>query len=263
MMERELSLDLFFGRKKLMFEDKYIRNFNFAGEFSEINRFTQRASMKFGQTFLDKPYSDHLDEAIKLSPEETLAIFGRKLKELSSKEFNLSFISQAHNPKDEFVLKFERGGILENYEITATDKFETEIVKLLNKCKITLNNIRYVYEQIEKELYGVGLENLDPHFRVPLNSTQKAYILRLFNSINSKNEKNRVSKVAKGMVLRLLVGSTNENIGKSPLGMSMEYSDVLHEDEEIAKDFLDGLKADNSIVIGNLPAIVELLKKHN
>jgi hypothetical protein len=71
--------------------------------------------------------------------------------------------------------------------------------------------------------------------------------------------KSKVMRVAKGMILRQLVGSTNENIGKSPLGMSMEYSDVLHDDEELDEKFLEGLNNDPSLVLSNLPSIVQAL----
>jgi hypothetical protein len=146
MIERELSLDMFYGRKKLMFEDKYIRNFNFAGEFSEINNSVQLVSMKFGQTFLDKPESDYIQNAIGESAEETMAIFARKLKELSQQQFDLNLISGIGNKQDEFVIKFENDYILETGESPETDQLETKIVKQLNDSKITLNNVRYVYE---------------------------------------------------------------------------------------------------------------------
>jgi hypothetical protein len=116
MIERELSLDLFFGKKRLMFEEKYIRNFNFSREFNEINTSVQTVAMKFGQTFMDKPESDYIQNAIQLSTEETMAIFARKLKELSYHEFDLNLIKGVSDNKDEFVIQFENDYLLDNGE---------------------------------------------------------------------------------------------------------------------------------------------------
>jgi hypothetical protein len=107
-------------------------------------------------------------------------------------------------------------------------------------------------------MFSVGLGNLDPQYNTDITEAQKTALQALFAPLDA-SDKERVLKVAKGMILRQLVGSTNENIGKSPLGMSMEYSDVLHNDEELDEKFLAGLNADAGLVLSNLPSIVQIL----
>ena len=255
MVERELSIDLFFGRKKLMFEEQYIRNFNFSMEFSEVNNNVQIVAMKFGQTFMDAPDNKYVHQAIEKSAQETLVIFARKLKDLAQKKFDLNLICGLGNALDLFIIKFDS---YKDQDISDVEDLAQEITMLLNKANITLNNVLYVYELIEKALFESGLQHLDATQDLELTKVQTEGLLKVLDELNDP-EKEKVMRVAKGMILRLLLGSTNDNIGQSDMVTGMQYSDVLPEDQFINDGFFEGVSQIPGLVLSHLPGLVRLL----
>lgn len=199
-----------------------------------------------------------LQEAISVSAEETLAIFARKLKELAAQQFDLTLLSDLTQQNGRHVIKFDTDYLIKKGESYEADELETKIVGLLNETRIGLHNIRQVYELLEDALFEQGVANIEEENLLILTLNQKMSLSNLLKSISSEDQF-RVARVARGMILRLLVGATSEKIWTAELGMSMQYSDVLHEDEELNERFLDALSADNSLMMSHLLELLRLV----
>ena len=57
----------------------------------------------------------------------------------------------------------------------------------------------------------------------------------------SEEETDTLLRVCKSILLRQLIGSTRHNIAQLALKDCLEWSDALHEDEEINSTFLEAL----------------------
>lgn len=156
------------------------------------------------------------------------------------------------------MINFETDFLVKKGETYDVDELETKIVGFLNETRISLNNIREVYEVLEDALFDQGVTNIEEESLQKLNDHQKALITDLFCAL-SPDDRVRVTKVARGMILRLLVGSTNDKIWSTELGMSMQYSDVLHEDEELNENFVDSISANGTFQMRNLVDILNLI----
>lgn len=141
------------------------------------------------------------------------------------------------------------------------DELETKIVDLLNQARIGLANIRHIYESLEEALFDEGLANVEPDALQKLTQEQKDSILLNFDHLCSE-DKAKIVRVLKGMILRLLAGNASDKILSAELGMSMLYSDVLHEDEELNETFLDTLSEDKSLLMSHVVDFLSLITKH-
>lgn len=243
MMDREIAIDLFYGKKLLSFEGDFIKNFNFSREFSKVANYISLVSNRFGQTYIEDAKLVYINNACDFDIQETFSVFGRKLKELAEKNFNLALINKISDEKDEFVINFECQQYVSDGDNVTADEKETTIVDHLNQARITLNNVRFVYEIIESRMFSLGVGSLDGHLDVKISDEMKATLKTQIGLLGPKQAA-LVLRVAKAMILRQLVGTTNENIGPSQLKMYLEYSDALHEDEDIEAAFLTGLPDD-------------------
>ena len=260
MMERELAIDLFFGSQLLSFEGEFIQNFSFFDEFSEVANSVATVSSKFGQTFLDAEETAKLAQCCEISLEETYAIFARKLKELGHLDFDLSLIKEIRDEKDQFVLDFESELVAQNNG--GDDQLESEgatkrIVGLLNEVGVTLNHIKFVYEFLEERMFEVGVQGLDPVYDVQISDETAVVVREALKGLEDE-EIALVAKVAKCVTLRQLVGTTNENIGKTALAMGLEYSGVLGDDEELNEQFLGKLTS-AGLLMHHLVSFIRLI----
>lgn len=256
MIDRELAIELFFGRKVVSIEADYLKSFNFSREFNHVANYVSEISLKFGQTFLDKSEKNNLIKACEYDIEETFCIFSRKLRELSEHKFDLAVINKFKDEKDEFIMNFECQHFISEGEKVITDEKENSVVANLNKAKITLNNVRFVYEEIEERMYKLGLKNLEAHLNIKIPEGVKENVKGLISKL-TEEEKILLRRVAKAMVLRQLVASTNEKIGESEMKVYLEYSDALHSDEEINSELLENLSSE--LKLHHLPEFINLL----
>ena len=103
-----------------------------------------------------------------------------------------------------------------------------------------MSTIREAWEMIEDHIYQYSVGNLDVMFKEDL-SKQNLRRLKKALGFLSEEQKEVLQRVSKSILLRQLVGTTRQNLAGMSVKDCLEWSDALHEDEELPGEFLEEL----------------------
>lgn len=261
---------IFKNRPELIFEGDYFYNFNFSGSVGEVSEAVSTISQMIPQKELSKfCYKKLLAGLIdgQQSVMGIFAIFAKKVefwrgqnqgvkgyleklraKLSSSGQTDSDALGKAEIQFFEDEDHEEKNETTQGIPETAEDLFvkknykrkHLEASNLLNSCRITYSNLREAWELIEDHMYEHSIPNLDVIFKQDL-SIQNLRRVKAAAASMSEEETDSLLRVCKSILLRQLIGSTRHNIAQLGLKDCLEWSDALHEDEEINPKLLEAL----------------------
>ena len=265
---------IFKKKPALIFEGDYFQNFNFTGSYGEVGGTVIEISQMIKQKELGKYSYKKLLAGLMQGQQSIMGIFAafaQKVEQWRNMDQGAKGFIQSKLNKMDGYSPTDKGKYLELLSLEEIDfcvveardsadtvgmqeevneedfvlmrtyrKKQQEASNLLNSVKITLGSLREAWELIEDHMYEYAVGNLDIIFKEDLSKSNLKRIKKALGNLDDE-EMEVLQRVCKSVLLRQLVGTTRQNIAEMSVKDCLEWSDALHEDEELNEAFLEEL----------------------